>query len=173
MADSAKAIATAGSETLPIMPREESVMQALKYERISAGLLCGAAFLTGMLIYLLPPEKGGIYPTCLFHTLTGLYCPSCGSTRALHNLMHGRILTALRFNPLVAIFSIPVALYFLKLGRFAMTGRTFRWRIRLKNLKMKKGTLWILLAGVLLFWILRNIHLYPFSLLAPPSTSGG
>jgi hypothetical protein len=164
------------SETLPIIPREESVMQALKYERISAGLLCGAAFLTGMLIYLLPPEKGGIYPTCLFHTLTGLYCPSCGSTRALHNLMHGRILTALRFNPLVAILSIPVALYFLKLGRFALTGRTFRWRIRLirlRRMKINKETLWILLAVVLLFWILRNIHLYPFSLLAPPSASGG
>jgi hypothetical protein len=110
------------SETLPILPGEESVVQALKYERISAGLLCGAAFLTGMLIYLLPPEKGGIYPPCLFHTLTGLYCPSCGSTRAIHNLMHGQILTALRFNPLVAILSIPVALYFLYLGRFALTG---------------------------------------------------
>jgi len=157
------------SETLPIASGEESVIQALKYERISAGLLCGTAFLTGLLIYLLPPEKRGIYPPCLFHSLTGLYCPGCGGVRAIHNLLHGRILTALRFNPIVAILSIPVVLYFLYLGRFALTGRTFRWRIRLKNLKVKKGTLWILLAGMLLFWILRNINLYPFSLLAPPS----
>ncbi len=37
---------------------------------------------------------------CLFHTLTGLNCPGCGGTRAAYQLLHGRLLLALRDNAL-------------------------------------------------------------------------
>jgi ABC-type spermidine/putrescine transport system permease subunit II len=44
------------------------------------------------------------YPPCLFKKLTGLNCPGCGSSRALHQLMHGNLLPALDYNILVVIF---------------------------------------------------------------------
>ena len=50
-------------------------------------------------LYTYPPVTSGFYPQCVFHQLTALDCPGCGSTRALHALVHGRVLEALRFNP--------------------------------------------------------------------------
>jgi hypothetical protein len=42
-------------------------------------------------------------PPCLFHTLTGLPCPTCGGTRCLRALLAGDLVAALRWNPLVAL----------------------------------------------------------------------
>ncbi len=39
-------------------------------------------------------------PPCAFRALTGLPCPSCGSTHAALALLHGNPLEALRANPL-------------------------------------------------------------------------
>ena len=52
------------------------------------------------------------YPPCPFYYITGLYCPGCGSSRALHQLLHGNLLMALDLNPLM-VLSIPFVLYLL------------------------------------------------------------
>ena len=38
---------------------------------------------------------------CLFHLVTGLYCPGCGGTRAVKYLLNGRLLESLFYNPVV------------------------------------------------------------------------
>ncbi len=43
----------------------------------------------------------GFMPGCVFKALTGFPCPTCGSTRSLVHLSHGRFLAALAMNPLV------------------------------------------------------------------------
>lgn len=58
--------------------------------------------------------QGG-YP-CLFHIITGLYCPGCGGTRAAILLLNGRIIESIYYNPLILYLaaSLPLlALYFL------------------------------------------------------------
>jgi len=40
------------------------------------------------------------YGFCIFKEVTGIPCPSCGSTRALGNLIKGNIKEALYWNPL-------------------------------------------------------------------------
>ena len=35
-----------------------------------------------------PNAADSVYPGCMFNALTGLYCPGCGTTRALHALAH-------------------------------------------------------------------------------------
>lgn len=58
--------------------------------------------------------QGG-YP-CLFHIITGAYCPGCGGTRAAILLLHGNILESFYYNPLILYLAaaLPLlALYFL------------------------------------------------------------
>lgn len=58
--------------------------------------------------------QGG-YP-CLFHIITGAYCPGCGGTRAAILLLHGNILKSFYYNPLILYLAAALpflALYFL------------------------------------------------------------
>ena len=66
---------------------------------------CGCAY-----IGLNNPETKQVFPVCGFYALTGMYCPGCGMTRALHSLLGGNILRAARFN-LLLVLAIPVLMY--------------------------------------------------------------
>lgn len=48
-------------------------------------------------------------PRCAFRRLTGLPCPTCGSTHAAIALLHGRVLAALAANPLITILGLGFA----------------------------------------------------------------
>ena len=68
-------------------------------------LLAGAVYL-----FVFEPGKSGFFPICLFRYFTGFTCPGCGSTRALHQIVHGHFLTAFTLNPLLLV-SIPFMLW--------------------------------------------------------------
>lgn len=59
-----------------------------------------------VLYFLLDPARYP-FPRCPFFVLTGLYCPGCGSQRALHALLHGEVVRAAGLN-LLAVLSAPV-----------------------------------------------------------------
>lgn len=40
-------------------------------------------------------------PPCVFHYLTGYYCPGCGGTRAVIALLHGQLFLSIYYHPLV------------------------------------------------------------------------
>lgn len=52
------------------------------------------------ILYLWDPSQAPFYPPCLVRLYTGLHCPGCGATRALHALLHLRLEEAWRLNPL-------------------------------------------------------------------------
>jgi hypothetical protein len=56
------------------------------------------------------PERAGRYPVCPFHAATGLWCPGCGSLRAMHALANGDLITAVHRNVLL-IGSLPLLAY--------------------------------------------------------------
>src|SRR4051812_36362277 len=56
------------------------------------------------------PGKTGFFPLCPFRLLTGLTCPGCGCTRALHQLLHGHFTAAFMLNPLFLI-ALPILLF--------------------------------------------------------------
>lgn len=68
-------------------------------------------------LYLLLVRAVGSLPTpfampCLFHFLTGLYCPGCGGTRAVRLLLRGDLLGSLYYHPL-ALYGAVLYLWFM------------------------------------------------------------
>lgn len=51
-------------------------------------------------LYVFDPAETALFPPCLIRLYTGLSCPGCGATRALHALLHLRVEEAWRLNPL-------------------------------------------------------------------------
>lgn len=43
------------------------------------------------------------FPQCLFFRVTGWQCPSCGSQRAVHCLLHGEWKQAFMYNPFLFV----------------------------------------------------------------------
>jgi hypothetical protein len=66
------------------------------YTLILVSCLAGYAWL----YYALYFSSGGQGTLCLFKNITGIACPSCGTTRALIALMHLRFSDTVHYNPL-------------------------------------------------------------------------
>jgi hypothetical protein len=126
----------------------------------SLGLLATVSGVVAVL-YLFSPYDSGLYATCPFKALTDLHCPGCGTLRGLHELFHGHLGTAFGLNPLM-VLSLPfVAFSIIKYITAGILGRAER-RIFIPSV-----FIWSLLGVIILFWILRNLPYYPFTLLAP------
>jgi len=115
------------------------------------------------LLYFLFPATGyHFYPKCIFHEITGLSCPGCGSQRAASALLHGHLLQAMDYN-ILCVVSIPFILY---------SAFVFCWNA-FSDKKMKQAIFYspvfvkTVLVTVLLFAVLRNIPAAPFNWLAP------
>ncbi len=99
---------------------------------------------------------------CLFYTLTHLYCPGCGSGRAATALVRLDFIAAIRNNVLFVVYIPPCAYYCLKQYiRFVFERDLLPWRDPPRWLAL------VITGSFVLFWILRNIPAFPFTLLAP------
>jgi hypothetical protein len=114
-----------------------------------------------LLLFFVDPAAGnGLYPPCPFHYLTGLHCPGCGSLRATHQLLHGNIRGAFALNPLY-ILMVPFLGYAL-LSRLVERLRGTPLPIRF----LSRGEIMALAIVFILYGILRNLPLWPFTLLS-------
>jgi len=111
--------------------------------------------------YLYNPTKI-FYPPCPFCYLTGFYCPGCGTSRAIYQIVHGNFLYALNLNPLM-ILSLPFLFYLVMCNLNIKIGEKLIFKRRVFTKKFYV----MLIAVIVLYWILRNIPIYPFSILAP------
>jgi hypothetical protein len=130
-------------------------------KKILNGILLLLLIGVAVLFFVLDPNKYTIFPKCMFHSLTGAYCPGCGSQRALHSLLHLNLAAVVDYNFLF----LPAALFILYHYLHPLLNKLFGWK--LPNLFYKKYTPWVVFAVVVTFWILRNLPWYPFSVLAP------
>lgn len=114
-----------------------------------------------VLLLVFDPAESGIFPPCPVLYLTGWYCPGCGSLRAIHQLLRGHIWAAWAMNPLTVLL-----LPFLTYGLVSHV----LFEIRGRGLPQPYlSAVWIraLCAAILLFGIVRNLPLPPFTLLVP------
>ncbi len=92
-------------------------------------------------------------PYCLTHELFHLYCPLCGGTRAVMALLRLDIVSALRYNPLVAAFSLGLVIY-----DTVSLVRIFKGK-DLPNIKFNWLAVVLAVGG---YFVLRNILLVVF-----------
>ena len=138
-------------------------MGAKKYIRL---LFSGTVVLTLVLLYFFFDARHvkNFFPRCLFNEYTGYYCPGCGSQRAISALLHGDLSSALHCN-LLMVLSLPLMLY----SALVFVLNTFREKKIVQHLFYSVGFVRSVFVIIVIFWILRNLPEYPFTLLAPHS----
>jgi hypothetical protein len=146
------------------LSRRRRVLVRVAILGVSGLLAAGGLFV----VAVVPPTEYSYYPKCQFHTLTGLHCPGCGLTRALHAALNGQFEQALAYNVFAPVL-IPV------LG-LAVGRALWQWAWgedddkpprRRRGPRWERWAPWACLAVILVFWVLRNLPVYPFTWLAP------
>ena len=126
--------------------------------RILFGICVPAAAICGIL-YL---QKYGSPFFCITYQTLGIYCTGCGAGRAAYSLVHFKLLQALDYNALFVVCAPFAAYYIIKVYLRVVCGRdilpffNFSYRASLA-----------ILCIVVAFTILRNIPVFPFTVLAP------
>ena len=96
-----------------------------------------------------------MFPACVFYRLTGWYCPGCGGTRAVLNLLRGNILKSFFYHPFVP--------YTVAIGGWFMLSHTidrlFKGRTHM-GLKYRDWSMWVALGLVGINFVAKNILLY-------------
>jgi len=123
-----------------------------KREWITLGALLVLGAAACVILLAVPPGSAHAkwLPKCMFHQLTGLYCPGCGATRALSAMLHGDLKSSLHNNLL--LFPLLALIVFLLMK---------------PETSLKQPFAITIVAVVLAFTILRNIPAAPFTYLAP------
>lgn len=125
----------------------------------AAGVLATTAGAT--FIWYFNPSNVNFLPVCPLYSMTGFACPGCGLTRGFHALFHGDFLTALDYNALIPGFAVVLGFLFLSMLSVTVRGRGFG--ISMLSPKLLTGVLVVLLV----FGVVRNLPMYPFSVLYP------
>lgn len=101
------------------------------------------------------------FPKCPVYYYTGIYCPGCGSQRAVHALANFNLIKAISQNVLATAVILGVIADF----AFNLLGM-YKFRPYPRLQKSAYGSKIVLLT-IISFAILRNIPISPFNLLAP------
>lgn len=108
------------------------------------------------------PVSYSFFHECPFHSLTGYYCPGCGSQRAFHALLHGHFMQAAGYN-LLAMISLPFMAY----SAIVFVSNTFWNKQWVQQIFYKPWFAKSVLGVVLIFWLIRNLPFSCFQWLAP------
>lgn len=89
---------------------------------------------------------------CVFHSLTGYYCPGCGGTRACIALSKGRIIESFLCHPVV-VYGAAVYGWYMVTHTVEYLSRG-RWSVG-----MRYRDVYLYLAGgiIVVQWVIRNL----------------
>lgn len=115
---------------------------------IAIGIL---VVLVGLCVYFyFDPSDSAFFPKCAFFSMTGYKCPGCGSQRAIHAMLHGDALGAIRYNAML-LPAIPVVVLL-----FVAEFNSERWP-RFYSKVNSRWMIWGCFIMVTAWWIGRNI----------------
>lgn len=106
---------------------------------------------------IFPITQYHYFPPCPWNTITGTFCPGCGTMRGIQSTINGNLLGLLQNNPL-AMLSLPFLLFsFFSLFKQGVYGyKPF-------SVFLSKNEILIIFILIVFYWVLRNY----WSLLAP------
>ncbi len=119
--------------------------------RAMANSLAGAGLAGAAFLYRFSPQDYSFYPRCPFYGLTHHYCPGCGATRAVAELLHGHVAAALHFNAAVTVLMPVLLWYFAGMYWTAVREDRVEWR------QVPEWSWKAALAFVLFFAVVRDI----------------
>ena len=126
----------------------------------NVGIIVGVICL-GIFYFWIDPNEVNFIPKCPFYSVTGFYCPGCGSQRATHQLLNFNIFSVFQQN-ILYLLSLLILGYHL-----IVTGINTILKKHIYNYIYHPKTPLVILGFIIIFWILRNIPCFPFNLLAP------
>ncbi len=149
------------------MVRDSSALR--RSQQTQSLLVLGGIGGLAALTRLRDPHVSGAAGECPFLALTGLYCPGCGSLRALRDLTDGDLAGALSHNVLavamLAALMVWAARLWLARGPGPLTAGNPGVPPRARTaLLLRIPASWVVLVLVSGFWLARNL---PDSPLAP------
>lgn len=115
----------------------------------SVALVCGGLLACWIWMVEWPPVL------CPFRAITGLPCPTCGSTRALFAFLGGRPLEALRLNPLAGatmVLAIPYLAYAGTVSTLRLPRLRVSWSLRARS--MGRAGAWCAILAAWLFLVI-------------------
>ena len=95
------------------------------------------------------------FPPCLFHWLTGYYCPGCGGTRAVLALLRGHFLRSFLYHPLVPYTAFALSWLLLSCAAEKLAGRPLPL-----HFPRRPAWLWTALAIVVVNCAVKNLALW-------------
>ena len=126
-------------------------MTASRRTRVLWFVLFHLAVLGGGALFLLLDRYDvfDLFLICPLHLL-GLYCPTCGMTRAAHSLLALDLVSSLRYHPLLLPLAALLLYYDAHLAASLLRGRPTRAR---------RLPFFLFIAVLLLYFVLRNLLL--------------
>jgi hypothetical protein len=95
-------------------------------------------------------------PRCAFHALTGCPCPTCGATRCVLALLHGRVAEAIAWNPM-AFAALAVIALLNVYAAAALALRLPRVRLRLSPAELRvAGIVGLLVVAANWAYLIRH-----------------
>jgi hypothetical protein len=111
------------------------------------------------------PSEYSFLPPCPLAKYAHLYCPGCGSTRAIHFLLNLEIAQAWRHNPALILIGVPVLACYAASLVLRVLG------VRSPTVQVPAPVVWALAAGLVLYGIARNLPFPALDCIRPPAAS--
>lgn len=94
---------------------------------------------------------------CMFHEVTGYYCPGCGITRAVYAFFEGNFLQCFCYHPFVLYAAVVGGWFLISQTIERLSGGKLAIGMRYRD-----GYLWIALAVLILNFLVKNAALLIF-----------
>ena len=147
---------------MTIQPTIDHVQNAWVRRTVPIACGCAAAGLAVVVALNDPAASDSRFPACIFRTTTGLWCPGCGLTRGIHQLLNGQLGSALSYNLFIPLLVAAAAWGWWSWMRVSWGRQPLRapaW--------IGRPLAWGLPAALIAYGVLRTIPTAPFVALAP------